>query len=171
MKTWNFPSMVEGWKGVLERYNYVLLVIVVGCFLLLLPTDRAQKEEAFTPMPETFQLEAFEQHLSSHLSLIHGAGTTKVVLTLKNDGQTIYAQDRVIESQGRNTTETVIIGSGSSQQVVEVQQNYPEFQGALIICEGGDNATVQLQMVQAVAALTGLRSDHITVCRSVNHLK
>lgn len=171
MKTWNFPSIVEEWKGVLERYKYVLVVIVVGGFLLLLPSDREQTEELIAQTSEIFQLEAFEQHLSAHLSLIHGAGTTKVVLTLKNDGQTIYAQDRVIESQGRNTTETVIIGSGSSQQVVEVQQNYPEFQGALVICEGGDNATVQLQMVQAVAALTGLRSDHITVCRSINNLK
>lgn len=167
MKSWNFPKTHDQWVGVLEQYKYVFVVIVVGLILLFIPIS-SNEEDIFLQenTKELFQLSAFEDHLSQHLSLIDGAGTTRVVLTLKNDGQTVYAQDTQQENQGRTMIETVTIGTGSNQQVVEVQQNYPDFQGALIICEGGGSPKVQLELIQAVSALTGLRSDHITVCKS-----
>ena len=42
---------------------------------------------------------------------------------------------------------------------------YPQFQGALIVSEGADNAQVRWSIVCAVSALTGLGSDKITVVK------
>ena len=63
-------------------------------------------------------------------------------------------------------SETVVISSGSgTQETVLVQQVYPRFQGALVVAEGGGNPTVRLNLTEAVAALTGLGADKISVCK------
>ena len=62
--------------------------------------------------------------------------------------------------------ETVVISSGSgTQEAVLVQQFYPRFQGALIVSEGGGDPAVRLNITEAVAALTGLGADKISVCK------
>lgn len=162
MKTWNIPPIPTQWKGVIAQYKYVLLVISLGMVFLLFPTE---EKVTVSAEREGFNLASFEEHLAENLALIQGAGTTNVVLTLKNDGEKIYAQDSQKEAQGKTSSTTVTVGSGSNEQVVEVQENYPQFQGALVICEGGDLASVQLKLIQAVSALTGLGSDSITICK------
>lgn len=166
MKDWKLPPIDLQWKEKLEEYKYVILVIGLGLFFLLLPTSEKTEEVQQNPSDINVYLKDFETHLAENLSLIQGAGETQVVLTLKNNGEKILAQDIQIDPQGKSTKETVTIGNGNSQQVIEIQQDSPEFQGALIICKGGDNPTVKLELIQAVSALTGLRSDNITVCKS-----
>ena len=42
---------------------------------------------------------------------------------------------------------------------------YPEYLGALIVAEGAGNAETKLKLTQAVAALTGLSTEKITVVK------
>lgn len=58
-----------------------------------------------------------------------------------------------------------MLGSGTSAEVVVTHSRYPRFVGALIVCEGGDCADVQLKVTQAVSALTGLSSERISVVK------
>lgn len=164
MNKLKFPPIFEPWKGALARYKYVLLVLCIGLILLQFPTETQELTKEIEQ--EAFDITAFEIHLAENLSHIQGAGETNVVLTLKNDGQKIYAQDTQRQSGGDSKATTVTVGSGSGEQVVAVQQVFPEFQGALVVCSGGDSPAVQLQLIKAVSALTGLGSDHITVCKS-----
>jgi len=53
-------------------------------------------------------------------------------------------------------------GADGSAPLV-VGRVYPEFLGALIVCEGANDKSVQLSVVEAVSALIGLGSDKITV--------
>lgn len=165
MNRWKFPPISEMQKQTMEQYKYIFVAIMIGFFLLLLPAE-SKNQEAF-PISSTseYNLSEFEAHLSEKLSLIQDAGDTEVVLTLKNDGQKIYAQDTQKDQSGRYSYSTVTVGTGASEQVVEIQTYYPEFQGALIISKGGDRPSVQLQLINAVASLTGLGSDSITVCK------
>ena len=61
--------------------------------------------------------------------------------------------------------QTVVISTGSGEETVLITQKYPTFQGALVVCRGGDDPVVQLTLTRAVSALTGLGSDRITVCK------
>lgn len=156
------------WKGVLERYKYVLLVMAVGVVLLLLPTGSSPGEtrQAAQAAEETvFDLEEFEEKLEQALSQIQGAGAVRVVLTLEDSGRQVLAQDQDQTAQGELSLSTVTVGRGSgNQEVVPLQQLTPAFRGALVVCPGGDSPQVQLKLTQAVAALTGLGSDKISVC-------
>lgn len=161
-------------QKLLEQYKYVMLVILVGVILLLLPTGKKAGDEHTTAEgmsgtaanEEHFQVEAMEKKLEEALSEIEGAGKVKVVLTVQGGNRQVLAQDGK-RTQQENAVNTVVISKGSgSQDTVVLQELYPQYQGALIICSGGGNMSVKLKLVEAVSALTGLGADKIAVCKS-----
>ena len=156
-------------KKLLGRYQYVLLVLAAGVLLLLLPLGGGGEDKsAHTPaqLQEEFDLEAFENKLAKTLSQVQGAGEVQVLLTLKSGSRQVLAQDTQRGAE-ESSASTVTLGRGSgSQEVVPLQTLAPQFQGALVVCPGGGDPEVCLQIVQAVSALTGLGSDRISVCPS-----
>ena len=164
----SWPKGMERWKAVLERYRYALLVVAVGALLLLLPTGGTQPaaEERQTDRETFFQLEELEEKLARTLSSIHGAGETEVMLTLKSGSRQVLAQDTQSRGEGERSVSTVTLGRGSgSQEVVPLQTVAPQFRGALVVCQGGDRPEVKLAVTEAVAALTGLSADRVTVAK------
>ena len=51
------------------------------------------------------------------------------------------------------------------QETVTVQERGPGYQGALLVCAGGDDPQVRLRLTQAVSALTGLGADKIAISK------
>lgn len=159
------------WRA-LGHYKYVLLVILAGAFLLLLPdSDTAQKstEEAAVLPEEAFSVKNLEEKLVQTLSGIDGVGKVQVMLTVKSGTQCVYAQDGSLEQDGSSVqreSKTVVVSTGSGTQgTVLVQQLYPQFQGALVVASGGGDPAVRLKLTEAVAALTGLGADKISICK------
>ena len=155
-----------------KQYKFVLIVIVVGIILLALPSGESQGSsvtaEGVTGAEEDFSVEALEEKLSDILSKIEGAGKVSVVLTVRSGTERVLAVDRDCAESGEKSEvreETVVISTDAGEEVVLIGQNYPTFQGALVVCPGGDDPKVQLQISQALAALTGLGSNRITVCK------
>lgn len=158
------------WKGALEKYKYVLLVMAAGALLLLLPigsSDRnSESQEEKELIASEFDLEEFEKKLEQALSRVQGAGEVKVVLSVDTGQRQILAQDQEREADGGYNTATVTLGKGSgNQEVVPLQTVAPQFRGALVVCPGGGDPSVRLDLAQAVAALTGLGADRITICQ------
>lgn len=165
-------KLTEGWK----KYRYVALVLVIGLVLLLLPWGSGE-EDAPAEEPETESDTVYaarmEARLTEMLTQIEGAGSVQVMLTLEGSGTTTYQMDVQYSSaaDGESTQhseerKTVILSTGSAyDEAAVVAVTYPAFQGALIICQGADSAAVRYQLVQAVAALTGLGADRITVVK------
>lgn len=158
----------------LKEYKFVLLVIAAGVLLLLWPSggdggeSGAQSSAGLANGEEDFSVEALEEKLSETLSKVDGAGRVTVVLTVKQGMERVLASDEttsVSESQRSTERETVIISADGGDEAVLLTQNYPIFQGALVVCEGGDDSQVRLLITQAMAALTGLGTDRITVCK------
>ena len=166
---WKLPEGAV-WK-VLDKYKYVLIVIAAGIILLLWPTgeqERTAGTDSAAAARETFDLDALEEKLSKTLSRVEGAGKVTVTLTVKSGMEQVLASDRNTSVSERGSSveeETVLVNSGGGQETVLLTQKYPTFQGALVVCEGGDNAEIRLLLTQAVSALTGLGADRITVCK------
>lgn len=166
--------LVQGkkvWKS-LGRYKFVLLVILVGIVLLLLPdSEKTQKsrEPLTVNTEEDFSVEALEEKLERTLSEIDGAGEVRVMLTVESGMKRVLAQNASLdqeESSVQRETETVVVSTGSgTEDVVLVQQIYPRFQGALVVSAGGGDPAVRLKLTEAVAALTGLGADKISICK------
>lgn len=155
-----------------DSYKYVLLVILAGVLLLLLPDSQEtakDREQGTTSKEEDFSVEALEEKLKNTLSEIDGAGQVLVMLTVESGTKRIFAQDGSMEQDGSSVqreTQTVVVSAGSgTQETVLVQQVYPRFQGALVVATGGGDPEVRLKLTEAVAALTGLGADKISICK------
>ena len=162
-----WPELARKWKGALGNYQMALLVLAAGAALLLLPTGgegRAPEEEPAGQAQEEFELEAFGEKLARALSQVEGAGEVRVVLTLEGGSRRVLARDEERDGEG-GTSSTVVTVEGDGGGVVPLQTVAPRFRGVLVVCPGGGEAQVKLELVRAVSALTGLGSDAITVCR------
>lgn len=165
------PDRMGRLRLLLKKYRYAGVILLVGLVLLALPSGKSAGAgtQSSAQAQETFDLDGMEQKLSDSLSKVAGAGKVQVVLTLKNGGRKVLATDVSTSSDSgtyQQDRTTVVVSQGSSQQApVELQQIYPQFQGALIICPGGDDAAVRLKLAEAVSALTGLGTDKISICK------
>ena len=155
-----------------QKYKYVLLVIAAGIVLLLLPLGGEENptlggtESQTENGEETFRVEEMERRLEEALSRVDGAGEVTVVLTVKSGTRQILAQDSS-RSGEESSTSTVVVSTGSgTEDAVVLQQVYPQYQGALVVCPGGGDPAVCLKLVDAVSALTGLGADKISICKS-----
>lgn len=163
-------------REIFGRYKYVLLMVLVGAVFLLWPTTEETKKEsggesARTAEESEFSLRETEERLSETLSKVQGAGDVTVMLTVRGGVRQILAEDEVSQlgEDGSSKVERSVVtlsgGSGAGEKTVVLQRLEPEFQGAVVVCEGGDNARVKLKLIEAVAALTGLGTDKITICK------
>ena len=158
-------------RTALEKYKFVLLMILIGILLLALPNFGSQKSvpTAAISADNTFDISDMEQKLEDALSKIEGAGNVTVMLTLKTGTRQILAENGDVQQKDEQTqrsNSTVILSKGSGyQEVVSVQEIFPQYQGALVVCAGGGNPAVKLKLVEAVSALTGLGSDKISICK------
>ncbi len=168
---------IKKMNALVGKYKYVLIVIAVGLLLLTFSesTGEPHTESIQEEIPQSldFSVEKEEQRISEVLNNAFGVGKAEVVLTLKTTEETIYQSNNESSiSEGENAvssdlkTETVIISHGSGiQSAVVTKQIYPEYRGALIVCTGGDDPLIKLEVTEAVSALTGLSYDKITVMR------
>lgn len=170
MEKLRFPG-IKNLPEFLKRSKYVLIMVAAGILLLLLPAKRDQAAEQGSGVSggeESFSVEAMEARLGEILSRIDGAGEVSVMLTVRSGTRRILAVDRELTQTGdqsRRSEETVILSTDNGEQAVSVGQNYPEFQGVLAVCPGGDDPEICLKLTRALASLTGLSSGKITVCK------
>ena len=162
-----FNRLAGQLKASFEKYRLVWLVILAGLVLLALPLGGA--EEPHEPQEAggaQFDVAAMEARLSAALSRIEGAGQVTVLLTLEDGPRQVLAQDVDRETGQGEKLETVVLSrNSSSQETVVIQELYPNYQGALLICPGGDDPRVRLQLTEATSALTGLGADRISISK------
>lgn len=158
--------------GFFKQYKIVFILIAAGVILLMLPQEKGQVETSASAgmagAEESFSVNELEDRLSKILSQVEGAGEVYVMLTVRSGMERILATDQEFSEQEYEREaqrKTVVISGDNGEEVVLIGQNYPIFQGALVVCRGGEDPTVQLRLTKAVSALTGLSSNKITVCK------
>lgn len=165
----NLPRSREALEQLWKKYRLVLLIVLAGLLLMLLPGGSGQETEEVRQERETFSLEETERRMEEILSRIEGTGKLQLMLTLKSGSQLYLAEDTdesADDEEVQVQRETVTLHRGSGyEDVVITRQIYPMYQGALVVCQGADKAAVRLAVTEAVAALTGLSSDKITVVK------
>jgi stage III sporulation protein AG len=145
--------------SLVSKYRYVLIVVAVGLVLMLLPGSGGKEPEPTQQVQET--VPDLEAELAGILSKIKGAGKVEVMLTTAQGQETCYQTDRRGED---HSTVTVTDGSRIETGLIR-QVNPPVYLGAIIVCQGGDDPSVRLAIVESVAKATGLGADRISVMK------
>lgn len=157
--------------GLLKKYKYVTLVLMLGIALLVIPSKpaRASPENTVHSVEETEPDESVEEKLKKTLSCIDGVGSVEVMLTV-SFGQEVFYQtnDNIGTSENATTSQREVVtvtDSERNQQAVVKQINPPKYMGAIIVCQGADDSRVQLAVIDAVSKATGLDSNRISVLK------
>lgn len=159
-------------RALWEKGKFALLVLGLGVLLLLWPSGEGKTEVSSSEPTAEETAAAQQKEMERILSRIEGTGELHLMLTLESDGQRTLAENaeesaggsaEAPESQSRR--ETVILSVSGGEEVVVTRRESPVYRGALVVCQGADRAEVKLAVTRAVAALTGLGADRITVVK------
>ena len=162
-------TKIEGVRKAWDKYKYVALVALAGAVLLLWPEGDSGPAAESGSSGLTAQVRDVETEMEDILSKISGVGRVQVLLTAESDGGRLLAEDVEESWQDSALTsrsgETVVVDDGQGQTPIVKQTWYPTYRGALVVCQGGDQAAVRLAVTEAVTALTGLSADRVTVAK------
>ena len=145
-------------KSLWKKYRLVCAVLLIGLFLILLPhgshtnENTAHTESMKSDIPTA---EESEKRLVQLLKKVRGVGEVHVLLSFAASEERVYVKDE---------GETVLLNVGSGKQIgLERKVVLPAYQGAVVVCEGAEDASVQMRVIEAVRQFTGLRTDQISV--------
>lgn len=170
----------KGARKIWDKYKYAALVALIGAGLLLWPalgggeeSLSGQKKPSARTAQEGWNLQTVQQEMEEILGAMDGVGQVKVMLTVESDGERQLAQDTQLSYSGNTAapedysrkSETVRLDGSGGDETVVVRTTYPTYRGALVVCQGGGSAEVRLAVTGAVAALTGLPTDRVTVAK------
>lgn len=125
-------------------------------------------------------IDQLENKLEQTIGGMEGAGKVLVMITLKDNGEKILDKNQPYESQSvkskedgkeseqttiRSDQETVLIEEGGDTAPIVIQEFYPDIEGVVVVCEGGDNSELALHIKEAVVALFSIDAHKIVVCK------
>jgi stage III sporulation protein AG len=125
-------------------------------------------------------IEGLENKLEQTIGGMEGAGKVLVMITLKDSGEKILDKNQPYESSSevrkeegtelqqssiKSDQETVLIEEEGNTCPIVVQELYPDIEGVVVVCEGGDNSELSLKIKEAVQALFSIDAHKIVVCK------
>ena len=164
----------EGVQRIWERYKWAVLVILAGVVALIWPSGGTKETSTAqsTAVAALGDPEALQEEMEEILSHISGVGEVRLLLTVETDGErqlagnteTSYSGSASAPEDFSRSWEAVMAQDGGQTPVVTTTR-YPTYRGALVVCQGGDQASVRLAVTEAVTALTGLPADRVSVAK------
>lgn len=154
---------------IFTKYKYVIIILAIGIILMLLPSSKMDAQEKSVISDDTDNILSVEEQLSQILSSVKGAGKVQVMLSIAYGEEIFYqtndsySADSERISDSKNTV--TITGSDRNQSGLIRQVNPAVYSGAIVVCQGADNPTVRLAIMEAVSKVTGLKTDKISVLK------
>lgn len=156
-------------SALFQKYKFVIIIFLVGLVLMLFPVDLFTKKEIKESVEVVSQKESVQDQLEEILSYIKGAGKVKVMLKESVGEETVYQtnEDISVSDSSTNTKSDVITITDQNRNEYGLikQINPPQYLGAVILCQGGDDPSVRLAITDAVSKITGLGADKIAVLK------
>lgn len=174
------PFKIAGGKLISDK-RFVKAAVIIGAAAILLifisSLAPAADSEAAVPAENSAELEQqleqqLEQRLEALLCEIDGVSSPRVMLTLEQTSQTVYARDSHISasqdaeggsSQSSSETEVVIIGSGSDKAALTESTILPKVRGVAVICGGAENVLTKEKVVNTVASVLNISTARVYV--------
>ena len=180
----NIAEIKERVTASIGKYKYLLLVVAAGIILILLPTSgKADEEEKRigSDIFSSFSIEREEKRLEEILGEMENVGKVRVMLTVKESIETVYAEERSGSVRRKadagemssydqdQSSKPVLVSEGAGvQNALTAKYIYPCYQGITVVCEGGNLASVKYNVTESLSALIGVGADKITIVKMKN---
>ncbi len=174
--------MFEGISNSIKKLNLdkkTKIIIFVGfSFILMLfmseiNFNNEEDEPEFTDeMTDAEYCVYLENKLIEFIESIDGAGKTKVMITLSETTEYIYATDDKDTKKNNNNSDDstfqkdyVIIENNNNDGGLLIKTIKPKVRGVAISCEGGNNTQVQQQIYSAISAILDISTSNISISK------
>lgn len=157
-----------------KRIKLFVILGFAGIVLILLseavPHNDSVKKEAPDKSDSSYSdyILSLEKETEELISSIDGAGSCKVMITLKNTNESVFAknsQENKAESSYSNSHEYVLYDGQDGETPVLIKQYFPSVQGVAVVCEGADNKAVRESIVNSIASLYNISVSKISVSK------
>lgn len=166
-------------KGLLSDNRLVKAAVVIGAAVILLIFFSSLSGGAEKEMPiqaeNTAELEQkLEQRLEGLIAEIDGVSAPRVMLTLDQTSQTVYARDEKSSSSSSgdesgsssdsgSESSVVIVGSGGTKAALTESTILPRVRGVAVICGGAENIIIKEKVVNTVASVLDISTSRVYV--------
>jgi len=168
-----------------KKLKMICIIGIVGIaiigFTSFLPKEKPKSVlESNDKTAEEYKVQ-LEKEVMELVTSIKGVGTAKIMITMKNGIEYVYAKE---EKQNTDTTN----GALGNDQAISQRDNYeqttimvedengrktalikttiePTVNGVVIVCEGGDDILIQQQVIDAVKTALGIGSSKVCVSK------
>ncbi len=158
-----------------KKTIFVFIAGFLGIMIIFLSeidfTANKQNEKENDSIENDYCLQ-LEKKMEDFIENIDGAGKTRVIITLSETTEYIYAKDgkEVRKNNEKNDDETleneyVIIENDNINSGLLIKTIEPKIRGIAISCEGGDNTKVQQQIYSAVSAVLNINTSRISITK------
>lgn len=171
-----------------DKFRKIIIFTgVLGVVLIFLSsffkTGDAKKIKAVSSNSSTQEyVTQLENSLKDMVSSIKGAGNTRVLVTLENSEETVYATE---EKKNKEATEDKTDGqlskkresddcekryitirdANGTEQALAVTQIQPTVKGVVVVCDGGDIPEVQQKISEAIKTALNITAKRVYVTK------
>lgn len=154
----------------------LILVVIIGFTALFLTfiseLDFDEKEVDNTKYSSNDYCEYLEVKTTEIIEAINGAGKTRVMITLSETTEYIYAaNDKKTEKNGNSSNDStyendyIILEENNNDKGLLIKTIEPKIRGVAVVCEGGDNANVQNRIYSTVSAVLDIDTSRISISK------
>lgn len=153
---------------------------VIGVLLLIIPEFIPEKVEKTVVLTADDFVRQTEERLTALIGSIEGAGECRVMVTLENGVEHVYAteqksnSDREEDISGDDTRLTqrddsessaIIIDTDNGREGLLVTEIQPTVRGVVVVCKGGDDEAVRNRVLQAVTVALNISSKRVCITK------
>ena len=172
-----------------ERKTRIIVVIgMIGMILILISEIFSGGEEKQVEVEQNTSISSqqytqhLEQKLGELIESIDGVGKAKVMITLENGTEYVYAQEekkdinrtqdfgetstsRIQERDNSEQTIVVVDNGGGARSALIETQIEPTVKGVVVVCEGGGDILVQTRVTEAITTVLNISSTRVCVTK------
>lgn len=121
-----------------------------------------------------------EERLTTIVGSIEGAGKCRVLVTLENGVEYVYATEQRVNSDRQEDTDdnskrlterddsersVIVVETNGGRQGLLVTELQPTVRGVVVVCEGGDREDVRVRVTEAVTVAMDLSAKRVCVTK------
>ena len=151
-------KFIDGLKE-LKHKEIILAVAAVAIMLIIYFSSftSVKSKQQSVAASEDYCLD-MQNRIQSAISRMDGVGKTEVVINWASGVEIVPAQNTNVN--GNSTSSQVVQSSGGPVILKEI---YPRAIGVLIICVGGNNAKIKVDVIMAVSTLMDITAEKVLV--------
>ena len=172
-----------------DKYKKVIIIAgIIGIALIFFSgfIKSEKKDQEVNQKAESTSIDDYvkqlEANLTNMVSCIKGAGDCKVMVTIENGAQTIYATEgkkntedtedssngelkRRQKSDDSETKYITVKGPHGEEEALAITEVQPTVKGVVVVCSGGDDPEVQQRIINAVTTALNITTKRVCVTK------